>query len=140
MTISRLKAKGRRESGPFVPLPCSILDHDNFISLTPKATKLLLDMASQLRFAKGGPSNNGDISITWSIMKNRGWKSKETLKNAINELEDYGFIKLTRQGGRNRCSLYAMTWWAINECNGKLDIKETRIPSNEWKGKRNPLL
>ena len=65
-------------------------------------------------------------------MERRGWKSRETLWAAIHELEYYGFIKQTRQGGRHRCSLYAITWWAMNHCQGKLDVRETYSPSNEW--------
>ena len=136
MPMNRQKAKGRRESGPFVPLPCSVLNNKNFITLSYKANKLIMDMASQLRFSSSGPTNNGDISIAWSVMQKRGWKSKETLQNAANELQHFGFIKLTRQGGRHKCSLFALTWWAINDCGGKLECRETRVPSNEWKQDR----
>lgn len=125
--------KNRRETGPFAPFPCSVLRHPNFIGLTSKAKVLVLDLLEQLRFKEGGPSNNGDLTIAWSIMKIRGWRSKETLWAAIDELEYYGFVQKTRQGGRHRCSLYGITWWAINECKGKLDVPETRAPSNKWK-------
>jgi hypothetical protein len=70
-------------------------------------------------------------------MKARGWASKETLWNATEELEHYGFIKKTRQGGRHACSLYAVTWWSIDECGGKLEIPSTRAASNEWKVVKN---
>lgn len=132
MAINRQRAKGRRESGAFVPLPCSVLAHPNFVALTPKAVKLLVDMLNQVRFKAGGPINNGDLCATISLMRERGWRSKETLEEAIKELIYYGFIKLTRQGGRHQPSLYAVTWWAINECGGKLDCAETRVPSREW--------
>ncbi|MEW8202723.1 MAG: hypothetical protein AB2764_11535 [Candidatus Thiodiazotropha endolucinida] len=133
MAITREKAKNRREQGPFVPLPCSVLNHDNFKKLSSKAVKLLMDMVAQLRFKNGGTVNNGDISAAMTIMKDRGWSSKESLDYALRELMYYGFVKITRQGGRHKASLYAVTWWAIDECNGKLDVKETRKPSNEWK-------
>lgn len=132
MAVNRQKAKGRRESGAFVPLPCSVLNHPNFTALTPKAIKLLMDLLSQLRFKSGGPVNNGDLCATISLMTKRGWRSKETLEESLKELIHYGFITLTRQGGRHQASLYAVTWWAINECGGKLDCGETRVPSNEW--------
>jgi hypothetical protein len=45
----------------------------------------------------------------------------------------HGFIEQTRQGGKNQCSLYAVTWLAIDECNGKLDVNPTRAASNLWK-------
>ena len=133
MGVNRVKAKGRREGGPFVPIPLSVLSHPNYVALTAKSVKLLNDLLAQMRFGKDGASNNGDLSIAWSIMSKRGWKSKQTLRNACAELEDRGFIKQTRQGGRHKCSLYAITWWAINDCGGKLDVPETRAPSNEWK-------
>jgi hypothetical protein len=138
MAMDRRKAKGRRESGIFVPLPCSVLNHPNFTRLSAKAVKLLIDMVSQLRFRSGGTRNNGDLTATWSILKERGWKSRDSLHLSLQELLYYGFIKLTRQGGRHLPSLYAVTWWAIDECGGKLDIPETRAPSNEWKIDKKP--
>ena len=130
---NRERAKSRREGGPFVPLPISVITSSNYVSLSTKAVKLLVDMCSQLHFSAGGPINNGDISIAWTILSSRGWKSKETLRRAELELLYYEFIMQTRQGGRNRCNLYAVNWWAIDECGGKLDVMATRTPSCEWK-------
>ena len=138
MVTNRLKAKGRRESGIFVPFPCSVLCHPNFTRLSAKAVKLLMDIVSQLRFRSGGTCNNGDLTATWTILKERGWKSRDSLHLSLQELLYYGFIKLTRQGGRHLPSLYAVTWWAIDACGGKLDIPETRAPSNEWKTDKEP--
>lgn len=134
MPRTRIKAKSRRESGGFVPLPFHVLENKNFILLSAKATKLLIDICSQIRF-KGseGIKNNGDLCATFSVMKERGWASHESLEFALKELLYYGFIKITRYGGRRKCHLYAVTWWAIDECNGKLDIPQTNVPSSEWK-------
>jgi hypothetical protein len=71
-------------------------------------------------------------------MKPRGWKSKETLNNARRELLEKGFIIITRQGGLRECSLYAVTFFAIDECDGKLDVSASRSPSNLWR-KSSPL-
>ncbi len=136
MAITRDKAKGRRESGTFIPLPTSVLNHQNFTRLSGNALKLLMDLLSQLRLTKGGTVNNGDLCATWSMMKKRGWKSSATLQNAKNELIHYGFIVLTRQGQRLRKDkpcLYAITWWAINDCKGKLDVKSALTPLGSWK-------
>jgi len=133
MATSRIKAKGRREGGAFVPLPCSLLMHDNFIKLSSKSKGLLFDMLSQLRFKTGGSTNNGDLCVTASMMKERGWNSNESLELAIKELVYYEFILLTRQGGRNLPNLYALTFFAIDECGGKLNIKPTNIPPSQWK-------
>lgn len=132
------RTKNRRAAGAFVPIPVSISRHPNYINLNGNALKLLLDMCFQLRFKEGGAVNNGDVSIAWSLMRVRGWKSKETLRRAELELLYYGFIEMTRQGGRNRCNLYAITWLAIDECGGKLDIKATRAPRNCWQTPRAP--
>jgi len=119
-------------------MPCSVLSHPNFCSLSAKSVKLLVDMMEQLRFKKGGPVNNGDICIAWKLMEKRGWKSKQTLRNALNELLRYRFVTVTRQGGRNKCSLYAIAWWSIDECKGKLDVKSTRTPNSDWKNSPAP--
>ena len=92
--------------------------------------KLLIDVAKQYN-----GSNNGDLHAAWSILSGQGWHSKGTLSRAIKELIDKGFIELTRQGGKNRCSLYAVTWRSIDECKGKLDVRETRVASNLWNKK-----
>ena len=136
MARTGLKAKGRREAGAFVPFPTSVLNHPNFTRLSPKAVKLLMDLCAQLRFKQGGPVNNGDLCAAWSLMQPRGWRSEETLVNALAELLHFGFVVRTRIGGQNRCALYAVTWWALDECGGKLDMMPTRVLSNEWRDER----
>lgn len=125
MTITRQKAKGRRERGAFVALPCTVLSHPNFSRMTAKGHKLFNDLLAQLRMKVGGPSNNGDLTIAWSIMEKREWSSKSTLYEAREELQYYDWILMTRQGGKHTASLYGFTFFAINECGGKLDIRET---------------
>ncbi|HIJ22766.1 MAG: hypothetical protein HON68_02695 [Gammaproteobacteria bacterium] len=124
----RTKMKGRRSGSSFVAMPHALLNSENFSRLTPAGVKLLMDIASQY---KG--KNNGDLCTTISVMKERGWKSASTLDERISELLHYGFITKTRQGGRNQCSLYALTWQPINECNGKLDIPEAKVAPGQWK-------
>lgn len=122
------KAKGRNEKGRFVALPHRCLEHENFTRLTTKATKLFLDIAFQFN-----GSNNGDLTAAFTIMKKRGWNSKETLRLAIDELLHYGWITRTRIGGLNRTpNLYALTIHAIDECGGKLDVKPTIQAPGNW--------
>ena len=45
----------------------------------------------------------------------------------------HGILMMTRQGGRNKASLYAVTFQPINECGGKLDIAPTDIAPGDWK-------
>lgn len=121
-------AKRRRESGNFVALPNVILRSKEFASLSPRALKLLFDLLAQYNLR-----NNGDLSIAWTLMAPRGWRSKATLHKAKQELLDEGFLMLTRQGGRNQCSLYAVTFFSIDECGGKLDTSATNSPPGGWR-------
>lgn len=136
MTRKRIDPARRREGGAFVPLPVRVLNSPNFIKLSPTAVKVLMALLGQLRFKDGGPVNNGDLCATWSMMRRPGIGSTDTLNIAKKELIHYGFIKLTRQGEimrKDRPSLYAITWWAISDCDGKLDVAPTNAPTGEWK-------
>ena len=135
MTRYRCKVKGRRESGSFIAVPHAVLENEHYANLSFKARSLLFDLLSQFR-----GSNNGDLSMEWSKMQKKGWKSKCTLYAARDELEKKGFVIRTRQGGRHQCSLYAVTWLAIDECKGKLDRTPTRKGLGYWKSGENPEL
>jgi hypothetical protein len=71
-------------------------------------------------------------------MEKRGWKSRDTLGRALAELLHFGMIEKTRQGGLNRCGLYALTWQPINDCRGKLDVSATVLASGLWKTPKPP--
>ncbi|MBT6652893.1 MAG: hypothetical protein HOB39_09170 [Gammaproteobacteria bacterium] len=129
LMVSRVKHKGRRTSGGFISLPHAVVDSDAFKQLTPQGVKLMIDIARQFN-----GSNNGDFSATISMMKERGWNSASTLAERLDELMHYGLIEKTRQGGKHKCSLYAVAWKSIDECERKLDVKETRVASGSWKG------
>lgn len=124
----REKHKGRKQSGTFFRIPTAVLASPAFIGLTFKAKALLLDLGEQFR-----GFNNGDITIAFSVMKHRGWVSKETLQNAKNELIANGMIEKTRQGGLHQCDLFGFTWIEIHECGGKLDAAPSTTPSNRWR-------
>ena len=128
MARPRVKAKGRRESATFAAIPHHILNSAEYAALSAQAVKLMLDLLAQYRGA-----NNGDLTAAWRVMEKRGWRSRDTLGRALQELLKAGFIEKTRQGGRNRCSLFAVSWKAIDECKGKLDVPPTRAPSNSWR-------
>lgn len=131
MALSREKVKGRKSGHSFLRLIHPLLDHPNFYSLSPRAVKLLIDIASQYR-----GSNNGDLCATYSVMKKRGWSSNDQLQKGLKELLERGWLIQTRQGYRPRvASLYALTWEAINECSGKLEVNATKTPLNNWRQK-----
>ena len=126
----RRRIKGRQTTYSFLGLPHHVLDHDNFRTLSPRATKLVIDIAAQYR-----GNNNGDLSAPLSLMKKRGWNSSDQLHKAKKELVENDVIRVARQGGLNRCNLYALTWLPIDECNGKLDIASTTTAPVNWRNK-----
>lgn len=113
-------------NGAFAALPHAVLESPGFISLSPYAVKLLVDLMLQYR-----GKNNGDLTMAWSVMAARGWRSKASLYNARKELLEAGFILLTRQGGKRVPSLYAITWQPVDACGGKLDVA-TQTSSSSW--------
>ena len=133
MARTQSKTNNRRDVAPFFKLPRHVFTSDEYFSLSSKARCLLIDLCTQYR-----GNNNGDLCATWKIMKKCGWKSRATIFNAIKELIEKGFIEKTAQGYKgtpNKPNLYALTWLSIDECNGKLDVSSTNIPSSKWKNK-----
>ena len=120
----------KRESGGFVALPYSVLRSKSYAMLSAYAVKLLNDLLAQYN-----GKNNGDLAIAFSMMRQRGWRSKTTLWRAINELTEKKWVEKTRQGGKNNPNLYAVTFFSVDECKGKLDahIKPTARPKGSWK-------
>lgn len=127
---SRSKTKGRRTSKPFLMIPREIMYSPQYAALRPHAKNLMFDLFAQFR-----GNNNGDFCAAWSVMQKRGWRSPITLTKSINGLLDAGFVEKTRQGGKNSCNLFAVTWLSIDECKGKLDaaFPPTNVASNKWK-------
>ena len=123
MANSKRPNRGRR----FAMLEHRIMEHDNYIALSFPARCLLDEFIYQYR-----GKNNGDLCCAFAVLKPRGWRSETTIKAAAKELLNRGFIVKTRQGGRNRPNLYGLTFHAIDECGGKLDIAATRGASHDW--------
>ena len=125
--MGKLK-NGRNKTPPFVMLRKDVITSEQYANLSYKAIKLLIDVLEQYN-----GNNNGDLCITMSVMKKKGWRSSGTLHSAKNELSEKGWIVLTRQGGRHKCSLFAVTMHPIDDCGGKLEVRSTRTASNLWK-------
>lgn len=130
MARTRERIKGRASSGRFLSLPHVVLEHTDFVSLSNKAVKLLIDIAMQFN-----GNNNGNLCATFSMMKKRSWSSNDQLQKALKELRDKNFITLTRQGGRKLANLYAVTWKPIDECRGKLDVRSTKTAPRSFREK-----
>lgn len=124
---NRYKITGRGKGPPFVQIFHRITDSDEFGRLSGNALKLLLEVARQYR-----PGRNGDLSIPWSLLKKRGWRSQGTVADAKRELIEQEWIIETRKGGKNKCSLYALSWYPVDESDKHLEPPTTTAPDT-WK-------
>ena len=124
----RLKVKGRKTNGSFLKLDKALLAHPNFVKLTPRGVKLLVDLGS---FYNG--SNNGNLTAAMAIMRERGWRSSSNLTAALEELIYYQFVKVTRQGYKGVCTLVLLTFFPVNECKGKHRFRSTPVAPNDYK-------
>ncbi len=112
------KSKGE----PRYQVPRELADSLAFRTL-PSASKLLWhDLMMSYR-----GMNNGNINATLCDLARYGWKSPATLAKAIAYLIAHGFLRETRKGGGNACSLrqcclYRFTHLATH-VNDKLGIK-----------------
>ena len=111
-------------------IPMSLLRHPNFRNLSPRACKMLCDLATQYT-----GFNNGYLCGAWTLARDWGWASPTTVREALLELEHYGIIERTQQGGRNKPNLYALTFRRIDEdlARRPLDASATQAPRNSWK-------
>jgi hypothetical protein len=126
----RQKITGRREEGKFAGIPCVVMVSENWRRLSPSAIKLALEFAYQFNGI-----NNGDLTAAYSILRQRGWKSQNTINMAIKELIHYNFVIKTRQGDlMKRPNLFALTWYAVDENRGKMDLYSyTAKPPGTWR-------
>src|SRR5665213_1677929 len=122
------KARGRANTRRFVQFPNQLMDSRRFHTLTGHAVKALMYLASQYN-----GHNNGDLGIAWKVAKAKGISSNDSLRRGTLELVAAGFVIQSRQGGRNRCSLFALAWFSVDDCNGKLDIPSTKVAPIDWK-------
>ena len=128
MGSQKRKSKGERFAG----VPHVVMRHPDYINLGYSAKALLLEIA----FLYNG-KNNGDISLTYTRLKERGFKSQPTLSNAIKELINANLVIKTREGvfqnPKSICALYAVTWKPIDDIRGKdLEVKPTTTPPRKF--------
>ena len=81
MAKRRIFTEKYRGDKRFIPLPRRVLESPEFSMLSPTETKLIIDMLSMCN-----GKNNGDLCITFSMMKERGWKSKSSLEKAAKSM------------------------------------------------------
>ena len=119
-----------KQNASFAGIPRVVMECPDYINLNSNAIRLLVELAYSY---KGG--NNGDLCPAWTLMKERGFRSKATLTRVIKELVAAEMIMLTRQGQfiRHKASLYALTWAPIDECSGKyLEESPTITPPRNF--------
>lgn len=108
--MSRLKFKNIKITEPFCAIFRSVFESPAFTSLSPYACKLLLELVGQY---KG--DNNGDLTVAWSVVSKRGWRSRTTLWRCKAELIAAGFVYVTRKGHMpSTCELLALTWFPLD--------------------------
>ena len=124
---TRITGKGRGKR--FFALPHDVIKDERYTCLSAMAVKLLIDIGGQYN-----GYNNGHLMATWSFLhEKRGWKSKDSLYKARQELVEAGLIMITRFGGKNRATLYGLTFENIDEGKVKLHVKTTKVPHGAWR-------
>jgi len=117
--------------GGFSGIPRIVMDHPDYINLSGNAVKLLNELARQYR-----GNNNGDLTTAYSLLKDRGFKSKGTIERNRNELLKAELIIKTREGRFTNphgvCALYALSWQPIDECKNKLEVSPTTTPPRKF--------
>ena len=123
----RDRQKGRRSAGSYAALPHAVLECENFRNCSGTGIKLLLDLTCQYR-----GKNNGDLApalVRWG-------PAPEAKARALRELVHYGLLVQTKHGSRGTPSLYAITWQAIDHCEGKLEVGATQVAPGTWQEAR----
>lgn len=110
MAGGKARFKGSKYDEPFVGILRSMFDSPAFAALSPHACKLLLELAGQYR-----GNNNGNLTVAWSVVSKRGWRSRTTLWRCKAELIEAGFVYVTRKGHMpSTCELLALTWFKLD--------------------------
>lgn len=110
MAKGKARHKGAKYTEPFVGIVRSVFESPAFVGLSPHACKLLLELAGQYR-----GDNNGNLTVAWSVVSKRGWRSKTTLWRCKSELIKAGFVYVTRKGHMpSTCELLALTWFPLD--------------------------
>lgn len=115
--------------GNWVPMPLELLKSRAFAQLSPKASRLFLDLLSQMGVNGSG---NGDLEASPATMAKRGWKSNADRTAALHELERAELLVVTRRGDRRRPNLYALTAWPLACDLAKLDITPGAYRRTDW--------
>ena len=96
---------------PYAAIEHRVIDSPAFADLKPTAQALLVLLARQLT-----KDNNGHLQASFKWCNRFGIGSEHTLRTAIAELIEHGFIYRTRSHGANGAwARYAVTWLPIKQ-------------------------
>ena len=123
------KDKGfKPKAKPFAMMLWAMGQSAPYRSLSFTARGVLMELHMQYN-----GSNNGNLAATRTMAKEWGVSSPNILQRALSDLLNGGWIIQTRTSlfsrHGSRCALYALSWYAIDECPGKdLEVSPTRTP------------
>jgi hypothetical protein len=126
---SKKKRPAETMHGSYSALYHAVLESVAFKGASSSAKALLMDV---LRQHNG--RNNGHFQLTtkW-LLKDRGWKSADTIQKAKLELLERGLIVKTRQGGLSMGpDRFAVTWLNISDFTG-LDVTYKSYVQGAWR-------
>lgn len=116
--VKRKRAERRREQDrskhPIAAIEKRVIHSPAFAALAPSSVVVLLLLAANL-----AKDRNGHIQLSESDAAAHGIERK-TLRRALKDLEDHGFIFKTKHGGKvqGHCHKWALTWLEIKHRNG----------------------
>lgn len=138
--MSYAKSKGRGTSksefqkslngNTFTALRHDVINSEEFTALSLSAKWVFIKLcASYNKF------NNGDLIAPQDKAKDLFGLSSRTLKTALDELVTTKFLEVVRQGGKNQCTLYAITCYKFNTIKkgNAVILEETSRPLDSWK-------
>ena len=112
--MGRSKFKGnrdKRDSGPFLALPMSVLESPGYRQAGHVARSLLIDIAMQYT-----GHNNGKLVACAKYVGPIGWNSNATVLRAVRELLTCGLLIETRKGARpNKAAWFALSWLDLDQ-------------------------
>lgn len=109
------------DGATFLKLPHVVLTSPGYRLASHTARSLLIDVCQQY-----DGRNNGRLTAVKKYLEPLGWNSSDVITCALRELQALGLLVLTRQGGLNHPSWFAMTWRGLDRV-ADLDIDPRRF-------------
>jgi hypothetical protein len=121
-------SKSKRDGDRYLALPHVVIDSPSYRALSHPARALLIDIARQYT-----GSNNGRLVACAKYLKPLGWKSNDTVSNALAQLKAHSLLVETRIGMRpNRAAWFALAWYSLDKTDG-MDIDPHTYRTGQYK-------